>query len=212
MRENALKVPNAALRFRPPGWSDSPKSAALAGPLRAALEAALPQAHAQQAPAAGASAAGAQLRAFRERLERELALSPQQRSQLDEIFGGLREKYAALRDAPESERAKLAERIRVDLRARIGDILDEPQKKKYAEILVELGGRSVARGRVFVPGPDGAPVPLELRIGLSDGIATEVLSVTGGRLEAGDPVYVGLGGGPGPAKSTWPARPAGPRL
>jgi HlyD family secretion protein len=219
VRENALKVPNAALRFRPPGFTDAPKSADAAGRIvsaaRRAVEALATVAHAQSpAPGAAAPAAGAQLRAFRERLERDLALSDAQKRQLDEIFASMRERFATLRDAPEAERARLAERLRADLRARIADILDDGQKKRYAEILVELGGRTVARGRVFVPGPEGRPIPLELRLGLSDGTATEVLGVTGeGRLTEGDLVYVGTVVAPGsPARPTIPGRPAGPRL
>ncbi|RPH46310.1 MAG: efflux RND transporter periplasmic adaptor subunit [Burkholderiales bacterium] len=249
VRNDALKVPNAALRFRPPGWSDAPKAAGLPTPVLAALSGWLPEAHAQAgaAPAAPAAPAavnptpaapaepratpskagearpaaaapggpggGGQLAAFRQRLERELALTDAQRTQLDAIFGGMRERFMGLRDAPEGERAKLSERLRADMRAQIGEILDPAQKKKYAEILVELAGRSVARGRVFVPGPDGRPVPLELRLGLSDGAFTEVIAVTsGGRLEAGDPVYVGVLGGPNSPGPSGPSRPAGPRL
>jgi HlyD family secretion protein len=168
---------------------------------------------AKSAPAApAAGGAGGQLAAFRQRLERDLALTESQRAQLDGIFGGMRERFASLRDAPEGERAKLAERARADMRARIGDILDDTQKKKYAEILVELAGRSVTRGRVFVPGADGKPVPLDLRLGLSDGSYTEVIGVTGGKLEAGDLVYVGVAGGPNTAGPASPPRPAGPRL
>jgi HlyD family secretion protein len=100
------------------------------------------------------------------------------------------------------------------MRARIADILDERQKKKYAEILVELSGRTVTRGRVFVPGPEGKPVPVELRLGLSDGLATEVIGTIGdARLAEGDLVYIGVvavQGTAGPAPA--PARPAGPRL
>jgi HlyD family secretion protein len=161
----------------------------------------------------GSGGSGGQMAAFRQRLERDLALTDAQRGQLDGIFGGMRERFMALRDAPEGERAKLSERLRADMRAQIGEILDPAQKKRYAEILVELAGRSVARGRVFVPGPEGKPVPLELRLGLSDGAFTEVIAVTGGgELEAGGLVYVGGVGGPSaPGPATAP-RPAGPRL
>jgi HlyD family secretion protein len=162
---------------------------------------------------AGQSGPGAQMRAFRERLERDLALTESQRTQLDGIFTGMRERFLAVREAPESERAKLSEANRAELRARINDILDEGQKKKYAEILVELSGRTVSRGRVFVPGPEGKPVAVELRLGLSDGSTTEVIAIlNGASLAEGDLVYVGIIGGatsPGPAS---PPRPAGPRL
>jgi HlyD family secretion protein len=153
------------------------------------------------------------MRAFRERLERDLALTESQRTQLDGIFTGMRERFLAVREAPESERAKLSEANRAELRARINDILDDGQKKKYAEILVELSGRTVSRGRVFVPGPEGKPVAVELRLGLSDGSTTEVIAIlNGASLAEGDLVYVGIVGGatsPGPAS---PPRPAGPRL
>ena len=231
VRHDALKVPNAALRFRPPGWSDAQKSVALPQTLRAALEAAVPEARAQGAAAPGAAApagqrpaspgaapagaagqggAGGPLAAFRQRLERELSPTDAQRAQFDGIFGGVRERFAALRDAPESERAKLAERIRADMRAQIGEVLDPAQRKRYAEILVELSGRSVSRGRVFVPDAQGQPTPVELRLGLSDGAFTEVIGTAGGaRLEAGDLVYIGIVATP---SASTPRRPAGPRL
>ncbi|MEI7446669.1 MAG: hypothetical protein WCK28_17400, partial [Burkholderiales bacterium] len=167
-----------------------------------------------EARPSGGGERGGQLAAFRQRLERDLSLTDAQRGQLDAIFSGMRERFGALRDAPEGERAKLAERLRADMRAQIGEILDPAQKKKYAEILVELAGRTVSRGRVFIPGPDGKPAALELRLGLSDGAFTEVIAVTsGGKLEAGDQVYVGVAGAPNtPGPSAPPTRPAGPRL
>ena len=172
-----------------------------------------PSPSASASGSAGQSGPGAQMRAFRERLERDLALTESQRTQLDGIFTGMRERFLAVREAPESERAKLSEANRAELRARINDILDEGQKKKYAEILVELSGRTVSRGRVFVPGPEGKPVAVELRLGLSDGSTTEVIAIlNGASLAEGDLVYVGIIGGaasPGPAS---PPRPAGPRL
>jgi HlyD family secretion protein len=220
VRSDVLKVPNAALRFRPPGWTDAPKSVGLPGPVRVAIEALASPVSAQpaapaRAPAGAqggaASPAGSPLQAFRDRLERELALTTEQKAQLDELFAATRGRFAAMRDTPEAERPKLAERNRAELRARIGDILDPAQKKKYGEILVELSGRTVARGRVFVPGPDGKPAPVELRLGLSDGLATEIVGVVGERkLEAGDLVYVGVVSG-GASKAGAP-RAGSPRL
>jgi HlyD family secretion protein len=236
VREGVLKVPNAALRFRPPGWTDAPAprsngpasaataaksaSAAAAGGAAPGIAVVLQvggpavrppsggAGNAAQTGAAGAAgAAGGQLRAFRDRLERELSLSDAQRTQLDGIFAAQRERFAALRDAPEAERAKLAERNRAELRAQVEDILDERQKRLYAEILIELAGRNVARGRVFVPGPGGSPQPVELRLGLSDGSATEVVAVLGdAALAEGQLVYIGtLSGSPSAAGQQRPA-------
>jgi hypothetical protein len=164
--------------------------------------------------AGGATGGGGPLRAFRDRLERDLAFTESQRGQLDGIFSAMRERFATVREAPEADRPKLTETYRAELRARINDILDETQKKKYAEILVELAGRNVSRGRVFIAGPDGKPMPVDVRLGLSDGVATELIGTIGERkLAEGDLVYVGVVGAaskPGPA--TPPMRPAGPRL
>lgn len=164
--------------------------------------------------AGGATGGGGPLRAFRDRLERDLAFTESQRGQLDGIFSAMRERFATVREAPEADRPKLTETYRAELRARINDILDETQKKKYAEILVELAGRNVSRGRVFIAGPDGKPMPVDVRLGLSDGVATELIGTIGERkLVEGDLVYVGVVGAaskPGPA--TPPMRPAGPRL
>lgn len=194
---SAAQAPAAESAAKPPSASAS----------------ASPSASSPPGTSAGQGGPGAQLRAFRERLERDLALTDSQRTQLDGIFAGMRERFLAVREAPESERAKLSESNRAEMRARINDILDDGQKKKYAEILVELSGRTVTRGRVFVPGPEGKPVAIELRLGLSDGSTTEVIAIlNGASLAEGDLVYVGIVGGassPGPAS---PPRPAGPRL
>jgi HlyD family secretion protein len=73
-----------------------------------------------------------------------------------------------------------------------------------------LAGQGRARGpglqgRVWVVGPDGKPTPVEIRLGITDGTSTEVLS---GDLREQQQVIVGLGAGAEP-----PSRPpGGPRL
>jgi len=163
-RNDVLKVLNAALRFRPAG------AASLAAP------AAEKQAAPADAPSAGGP--GAQLRAMRERLEKELALDDSQKAKLDAIYGGMREKFTALRDAPEGERQKLAERNRAELRAQVMDMLNPEQKKKYEQIVAESGDRRAggARGRIFVLDEARKPKPVDVRLGLSDGTMTEVIS------------------------------------
>lgn len=152
-RESVLKVPNAALRFRPAG--ESAPAADDAGAV------------------AGTGGASAQLR---ERLVAELKLDAEQQARLDPILTDMRARFMGLRDLPEEARAKAASGIRAEARAKIEDILTPEQKARYAEIAAELGGRSVGqttRGRIWVIA-DGKPKAIDVRVGLTDGTMTEV--------------------------------------
>ncbi|HPU52495.1 MAG TPA: efflux RND transporter periplasmic adaptor subunit [Burkholderiaceae bacterium] len=180
------------------------------GPAPGAAAASAPGAPGATSPApqaGGSSGPGGALRQFRDRLERELALTDDQRTQMDAIFGAMREKFAALRDAPEGERAKMAERNRTELRERIADILNPDQKKKYAEIIADIAGRQSSRGRLFVLDAGGALRAVAVRTGLTDGAFTEV---SGEGLKEGDTIVVGVQtSGASAPKST---APTGPRL
>ncbi len=184
-RENVLKVPNAALRYRPPG----------AGAAKDA-----------EAPAA-AQDAGANAQARRAKLVADLKLDAAQQSRLDEVFAELRAKMAELGEVRESDRRLRAERLRSDVRQKIASMLNPEQQQKYSAIVATETGRSSAgSGRVYVVGDDGKPREVALRLGLSDGNATELV---GGDLAAGAEVIVG-----NVERGTPPARPAGsaPRL
>ena len=172
-RDSVLKVPNAALRFKPAGVDDGAGKAASAA-------ATSPGSAGSTSPAGGG---GNAMKAFRERIEKELTLSDLQKSRLDATFAGQRDKFAALRELPEGERSKAAERLRGDLRERIAEFLDEAQKAKFAVIVAEAGGRAATRGRVFVLDGKKQPQAVSLRLGLSDGSATEVLEVSSGELK-----------------------------
>lgn len=163
-RESALKVPNAALRVRIAGVEPAPEAPA-AG---ASAPAALPETPAASAP----GAAGTELR---NRLVKELQLNATQTEKLDAIFAANRPKFAQLRNMPEAERAKARERMMAETRARITDMLNPEQKKRYAAMQAELAGRTVARGRIYVMGEDGKPVAYNVRLGISDGTSTELL-------------------------------------
>ncbi len=65
------------------------------------------------------------------------------------------------------------------------------ERKSKSERSTGDDGRSGVGGRVWIRGPDGEPQPVALRLGLTDGSATEVL---GGDLKAGQEVIVGHGG------------------
>jgi HlyD family secretion protein len=187
-RENALKVPNAALRYRPPGVAAAKDTEAAS-------------------PAPGAGGGGGDAQARRAKLVDELRLDAAQQARLDEVFGDLRAKMAELSEVREADRRPRAERLRADLRQKINAMLNPEQQQRYAAIVATEAGRSSpGNGRVYVVGGDGRPRDVALRLGLSDGNATEVVS---GDLADGADVIVG-----NVDRNAPPARPAGgaPRL
>ncbi len=186
-RDSALKLPNAALRFRPAGFSDTGATA--------------------QTPAATTGGnAGQQLR---QRLVAALKLDADQEAKLDPIFADLQQKLSGLRELPEAERAKAGARARGELRARIMEVLKPEQKQKYEEIIAEsasrAAGASAGSGRVFVPEAGGPPRMVSVRTGLSDGSMTELI---GGELKEGDQIIIGTAQPDGAGA----ARPSGPHL
>jgi HlyD family secretion protein len=189
-RNDVLKVANAALRFRPAN-ANGEKATAVAA-----------------APAAAGGAGGSQARALRERLEKELQLNESQKTRLDTIFSGQRDKMMALRETPEGERKKLAERNRSEMRAQIAEILTPEQKEKYEEISAEAGERrGGARGRLYVLDGNYLPKEIPVRTGLTDGSSTEVMAP---ELKEGMEVIVGTA--QASAGSDKPRQPAGLRM
>jgi len=171
-RENVLKVPNAALRFRPPGVSDSRPAG-------------------ESTPAAGARGGGQAARQFRERLMAEIKPDDALRARLDTVFDEARKKAAKLRGIEDADaRRKQAERIRAEARAKLLALLTPEQKAAYERIAAELGaGGAAAVGRVWTLASSD-PSPVDVRIGLSDGMYTEI---RGGGIAEGSQVIIGLG-------------------
>ena len=183
-RENVLKVPNSALRFRPAGVGAEPREA---GGAAGAEPVATPD-EAKKKAAKGEQKGEGML----ERLARDLNLTPDQRSKVEVILNETRDRVRALPAEDKGERRKQAERARAESRARIAEVLTPEQRKRYEEMNPArgAGGRpAVTRGRVWVPGPDGKPKAVEVRLGLSDGTHSEVVS---GDLKEGDQVIVGI--------------------
>jgi HlyD family secretion protein len=192
-RDSVLKAPNAALRFRPPGEAAADTKAA---PGKADAKAG----EAKGAPAAaGPGGAGGQAGQLRERLVTELKLDEAQQARLDPILADSRAKFAAARDLPEEARGKAMAAARADSRARIEEILRPEQKERYAQITAEMAGRSsqATRGRLWVLDAAGKPKAIEVRVGLSDGTASEV---SGEALAEGTEVLTGVQG-PAPGAS-----------
>jgi len=152
-RSNVLRVPNSALRFRPPGWTDSPASAPAA--TTHLLDFLFSSALAAEPPAAKGGAAQAQQQ-FRQRLVNELKLDAGQQSKLDAILAAQRERNVAARDLPDGERQQVLAKNRAEQRAQIEQMLNAGQKARFGEIMAELAERARERGQAARSGSDNA--------------------------------------------------------
>jgi HlyD family secretion protein len=188
-KDSVLKVPNAALRYRPPG--EAPEAA----------------------PAAGAGPSGGQgtpptVEQIRDRLTKSLGLTPEQQKKLEPILQEGRDKFRALmmRNPTEGERRIEGQKIREASRDQIRAILTPEQRGKYDQQVAEQGGaRAGSSGRVFILGPDGKPTSITVQLGISDGSFTEIV---GGDLKDGQDVVTGAGERSGAV----PRPTGGPRL
>jgi len=188
-KDSVLKVPNSALRFRLPGDDSVPVRGV--------------------APGAGAGGGASQpsIDQIRERLTKSLGLTPEQQQKLEPILQDTREKIRALgaRGANDNERRIESQRIREASREQIRGILTPEQRTRYDQDMADArAGRQAISGRVVILGPDAKPVPVTVRLGITDGSFTEVLSSD---LKEGQEVLVGS------ADSRSPGRPGdSPRL
>ncbi len=183
-KDKALKVPNAALRFRPTGSSgssDEKKAAVAVSP-----------APTSAAAASSGGGAGGGLAQQRERLVAELKLDADQTAKVDAIFDSMRDKFKAARDLPETEKGKAQERNRAEVREKVSALLTPEQKKRYDEIASEAqaarAGGGGGSGRIWIIGEDGKAKAVDVRLGLTDGSMTEIVS---GDIKDGQEVIVG---------------------
>ncbi|MEJ2175572.1 MAG: efflux RND transporter periplasmic adaptor subunit [bacterium] len=177
-RDEVLTVANAALRFQPPDAAP----AAPESPPQSAPQAA-------GAPSGAARGGGQALLRARQRLDAALQPDATQHAKLDSLFEDARGQFAALSDlGSAAERRRRAAQIRAELRARVMEILRPAQREIYERLIAEAGARRAAvAGRLWLLA-DGAPKPVAVRIGLSDGTSTEIVS---GELREGMEVIVG---------------------
>ncbi len=174
-RDNVLKLPNAALRYRPPGATAPAKGSGSTGPQ------------------------GGQAQATRDRLTQELGLDAAQQAKLEAIQRVTAEKIAAISVDDPAQRKKEIGRLRQQARAEIAAILNAEQRARYEALAAEQRGVVTTRGTVWVPdASSGSAKAVNVRLGISDGTFTEVL---GGELKAGDAVIVGSAGGAGRAET-----------
>jgi len=172
-RDGALKLPNAALRYRPPG-AQAP-----------AQGSSPPQAAAGGAPSTGASG---QAQGTRERLTRELGLSEEQVTKLEAIQRATAERIAAISVDDPAQRKKEIGRLRAQSRSEISAILNDEQRARYEAMASEQRGVATRSGSVWIVDASGKPKTVNVRLGITDGTHTELL---GGDLKEGDSVIVG---------------------
>jgi HlyD family secretion protein len=189
VRENVVKLPNAALRVRLAGVAEPAPAGAAASAARAAPS----DGAARPAPSDGAPAQpGGPLAAFRAGLAGQVGLSAEQLAKVDELTATLRPRFAALRELPDEERSAAGEKLRAELRSQVAALLTEAQRPAFEQLVAETSGRGGAsaggRGRVYLLGDDGQPRAVAVRLGIGDGSMTELI---GGGLQPGQQVVVG---------------------
>jgi HlyD family secretion protein len=200
-RADALRVPNAALRFRPAAESGTETGRAPAAPPPTG------------SPPSGArsGAVGGPQASLRESLTRELTLTPEQQAGVTAILEATGQAMAALRDQGLDEGAREAarRRIRGESQEKIRQLLTTEQRAKYEALVAAQARRGEGAppgmpARVFALGPDGKPRGIAIVIGLSDGSASEVIQ---GDLQPGQELLIGQS----PSSAT--SRPStGPRM
>jgi HlyD family secretion protein len=191
-REDVVRIPNAALRWRPPSLAEQPlvRNAAAPG-----------------APAgAPRRASGGNSGEFLEAIKAEIKPGADQLREIEAAFGDMRKTFMA--GAGDSDQNARRERIlaaRRELEQRIASILTPEQKSAFDEIVKRqaagAGQGTAQSGRVFVVGRDGEPQGVTIRIGATDGGSTEVIA----GLDAGAEVIVGGAGRPGSAQKRGPS-------
>jgi HlyD family secretion protein len=112
---------------------------------------------------------------MRDRLHEELRFSAAQAAKVDAIIVGQLPRFGELRNLPENQRAKSRDRILADMRALISQQLEPEQLARYQKLLGEMAGRQVTRGRIYLLDDHGKPRAVAVRLGISDGVMTELV-------------------------------------
>jgi HlyD family secretion protein len=205
-KADVLKIPNAALRFRPPGVEGGPVGGGSGGPggrggagaaaLGGSRSPGEPGAAGREGSGGPGGRGGQSMEEIRDRLVKQLSLSQDQQAKLEPILQAGRERLRGLRELPEAERRARIQQNREETRKKIREILTPEQQAKYDESPRGGGAGGVEQprtftGRIYVVGGDGKPKAMTVTLGISDGSFTEV---TAPDLTDGTEVIVGLSG------------------
>lgn len=189
-KDNVLKVPNAALRFRP----DFARKETGASPPKLS------------APTVSEQPISSEQ--IIDKLKKELNLTAAQLAQIMVILKDAQKEIQTARraGAPEEIKNKIRE-IRQGIGQKIRGVLTEEQKKKYA-LLDQKAETMQAPAPVFkvwVMDAEGKPTPVEITTGISDGSFTEVIS---GALREGQEVIIEAVGGSSKSTAATPPPPS----
>jgi HlyD family secretion protein len=187
-RDDVVRIPNAALRWRPPSLADQPlvrNGSAPAAPQR--------------------RASGGNSAEFLEAIKTEIKPGADQLREVEAAFADMRKSFlAGAGDGDQGARREHILAARRELEQRIASILTPEQKSVFDEIVkrqAAAGGQRTAQsGRVFVVGRDGQPEGVTISTGVTDGGSTEVVA----GLDVGAEVIVGGGARPGAATQRGP--------
>jgi len=187
-RDNVVRIPNAALRWRPPSLSEQPLA-----------RGGTPGASGPQRRASGGNSGE-----FLEAIKSEIKPGADQLREIEAAFAQMRQSFlAGAGDGDANARRERILAARRELQQRIAGVLTPEQKAVFDEIVkrqaAAAGQRTTQSGRVFIVGRDGKPQGITIQTGVTDGGSTEVIA----GLDAGAEVIVG-GGAPAAAAQRGP--------
>lgn len=182
-RNDVLRIPNAALRWRPPASTfQQPVARGPGGPPGGANR------------QGGRRPGGNVLREMVAALKSELKLTPEQTKEVDAAAGDIRKNLMGIGEMDPAERRERLRGVRKEFVTRVSAVLNDEQRTTFDTIRARFAEEAARGGqiaRVFVVDADDNPKGLTIRTGASDGGTTEVIS---GELKAGQEVIIG--GGP----------------
>ncbi len=191
--ENVLKIPNAALRFRP---DFARKEAAPSFP--------------QSTPGAAGSASIFPGEQKLEILKKDLKLSASQEGQIKLILRDAQKEIQAARQRRDAEEIKnKIKEVRQRSREKIRGVLTEEQRRKYSLLEQRTATVQIPAPvfKVWILNAESKPSPVEITTGISDGSFTEVIS---GNLREGQEIIIEAKGGN--TKASTATAPPGMRL
>ena len=184
-RADVLRVPNAALRFRPPNAAGDGESGGAPTARQAASGA---------TPGGGGGPGGAggnPAEQFAQLIE-TLSLTLAQQEQAQQFGQELRARMQSVRTqgGGREEFVQAAREGRQRFNEQLVAILDETQRTRHAELTAQrrsAGTNAVRQGRIWVLGANGNPKAVPIRYGITNGNLTEIVE---GEIAAGDRVII----------------------